>query len=65
MQCYNCGSVHAPPLISLQGCVPQLVSHFHYILNVVTGVSITVGVIPTGIMAVVVGSCCAWLLQGN
>ena len=33
--------------ILLQGCVPQLVSYFHYIHSVVAGVSIIIGGIPT------------------
>ena len=31
---------YPPPLISPQGCVPQLVSYFQYIHGVITGVSI-------------------------
>ena len=66
MQCYNRGCIHLLLIISLQGCVPQLVSHLHYILSVVTGVSIIAGGIPIiiiGTMAVVVGSLFAWFFH--
>ena len=33
----------SPPLISPQGCVPQLVSNFHYIHGVIAGVTIVFG----------------------
>ena len=40
--------------ILLQGCVPQLVAYFHYILNVIAGVGIIVGVIPIILLVIVV-----------
>ena len=43
-----CSAIIANDLLSilLQGCVPQLVSYFHYIHSVVAGVSIISGGIP-------------------
>ena len=44
----NCSAIIANDLLSilLQGCVPQLVSYFHYIHSVVAGVSIISAGIP-------------------
>ena len=42
-------------LILLQGCVPQLVSYFHYIHSVVAGVSIFIGASQlSGIFCVII-----------
>ena len=48
-------------LFYMQGCVPRLVSSFHYILSVVAGVCIIIGPIPVIIMLYTLASTSALL----
>ena len=55
-------TVHCYNLISLQGCVPQLVSYFYHIYKV-TGNSVIIEAIPIGILATV--SVFIWFIRAD